>query len=81
MRVVAISNFHPLGLARPVRPGEVLDAADDLALEWLRLGLVQVEEASEKRTEEASEKAVRAPESTAVKAPAEKAVRRPREKR
>ena len=66
MRVVAIDNFHPLGLARPVRPGEVLEAADDLALEWIRLGLVRTDEA---RTDEATEKAIRAPEVQAVKAP------------
>ena len=41
MRLIAIQNFHPPGLPRPIRPGEVINAEPELAHQWLAQGLVQ----------------------------------------
>jgi len=70
MRVIAIANFHPPGLPRPIRPGETLDAEDDLAHAWIEQRLAI-------RADE--EQAVVAPAEAAVTTPPEKAVRKPRE--
>jgi hypothetical protein len=75
VRVIAIQNFHPPGLPRPIRPGEVLDADEDVAHAWLGQGLVVLE----RTIEPAEEQAIVAPAEAPAAAPKEKATRKPRE--
>jgi hypothetical protein len=75
VRLIAIQTFHPqdLELARPIQSGEVLDVSDELAREWLALGLVRLAPAPD-------EDAMRRPEEKATAPPPEeKAILRPRE--
>lgn len=81
MRVIAIQNFHPPGLPRPIRPGETLDVDDDLAHAWLGQGLVLAPD-DEARTDEQAgeaEQAIAAPAEAPAAAPKEKPTRKPRE--
>jgi hypothetical protein len=74
VRLIAIQTFHPqdLDLARPIRPGEVLEVSDELGREWLALGFVRLAAA-------ADEDAMRRPEETPTTSAKEKAILRPRE--
>jgi hypothetical protein len=72
LRVVAIENFHPPGLARPIVPGEELEVDEDIASGWLGLGFVR-------RMDEPAEDAMRRPQETPATSAKEKAILRPRE--
>lgn len=72
MRVVAIENFHPPSVVRPIRPGEELEVDDETAAGWLGLGFVR-------RMDAPGEDMTRRPAEAPAKVPAEKAIRKPRE--
>jgi hypothetical protein len=73
MRVIAVDNFQWPGMMRPARPGEVLEPADELGGEWIRLGLAR------RMDEPGEEQAIRAPAEKAIQEPEEKPARKPRD--